>query len=165
MVRTVPHLLHSIATKPFRDTICTPAEQAYGEGACGLWVMLFIYSKVPELGDTVFIVFRKAVSSAQGGVGGASRGQGHQLPCGRGSDLSLWGSPGVLSRLGRGWSSSTTTTTSPCCCFAGTRTPRPPPLDCECLGILPGQGRPMTSQACQAVSLLMFSLTSTVDPW
>ena len=62
MVRTLPHLLHTIATKPFRDTICTHPETAYGEGACGLWVMLFIFSKVPELVDTFFIVFRKSVS-------------------------------------------------------------------------------------------------------
>lgn len=59
MVRTVPHLLHIIAQKNSIDTFCTPAEVAYGDGACGLWVMLFIFSKVPELGDTIFIVFRK----------------------------------------------------------------------------------------------------------
>ena len=62
MVRTAPHLLHTIATKPFRDSVCTDPETAYGEGACGLWVMLFIFSKVPELVDTFFIVFRKSVS-------------------------------------------------------------------------------------------------------
>lgn len=59
MVRTVPHLLHMIATQPYDSTICTSAEQQFGEGACGLWVMLFIYSKIPELIDTVFIVCRK----------------------------------------------------------------------------------------------------------
>jgi len=64
MARTVPHLLHTIATKPFRDTICTDPESAYGEGAVGLWVMLFIFSKVPELVDTFFIVTRKSVSPA-----------------------------------------------------------------------------------------------------
>ena len=60
MMRTVPHLLHNIATMSFRDTICTDPTTAYGEGACGLWVMLFIFSKVPELVDTAFIVFRKS---------------------------------------------------------------------------------------------------------
>ena len=60
MLHTAPHLLHNIATMPFKDTICSPAAQTYGEGACGLWVMLFIFSKVPELVDTVFIVFRKS---------------------------------------------------------------------------------------------------------
>ena len=29
-----------------------------------MWVMLFIFSKVPELVDTVFIVFRKSVRRA-----------------------------------------------------------------------------------------------------
>jgi len=63
MVRTVPHLLHAISTQPFRDTICTTPNSSYGEGACGLWVMLFIFSKVPELVDTFFIVMRKSVST------------------------------------------------------------------------------------------------------
>ena len=63
MARTVPHLLHTIATKPFRDTVCTDPEIAYGDGAAGLWVMLFIFSKVPELVDTFFIVTRKSVST------------------------------------------------------------------------------------------------------
>ena len=31
----------------------------YNNGPCGLWVGLFIYSKVPELLDTVFLVFQK----------------------------------------------------------------------------------------------------------
>lgn len=63
MIRTAPHLVYNITNAgSFRDTICTPAEVAYGEGACGLWVMLFIFSKIPELGDTAFIVFKKSVS-------------------------------------------------------------------------------------------------------
>jgi len=62
MVRCAPHLLHNIATKPLRDTICTHPEIAYGEGAVGMWTMLFIFSKVPELVDTFFIVARKSVS-------------------------------------------------------------------------------------------------------
>ncbi|TFJ80435.1 hypothetical protein NSK_008176 [Nannochloropsis salina CCMP1776] len=60
MLRTVPHLLNNITTLSFRETVCTSAAKAYGEGACGLWVMLFIFSKIPELVDTVFIVFRKS---------------------------------------------------------------------------------------------------------
>ena len=60
MIRTVPHLLNNLTTLSFRETVCTSAAKAYGEGACGLWVMLFIFSKVPELVDTVFIVFRKS---------------------------------------------------------------------------------------------------------
>lgn len=39
--------------------MCAAAEPAYGVGATGLWVMLFIYSKPVELFDTAFIVLRK----------------------------------------------------------------------------------------------------------
>jgi len=31
----------------------------WGSGACGFWVTLFIFSKIPELIDTLFIVLRK----------------------------------------------------------------------------------------------------------
>jgi elongation of very long chain fatty acids protein 6 len=58
-IRTVPHLIHRIATHPFEDTVCESVYSAYGGGACGLAVMLFILSKIPELVDTVFIVLRK----------------------------------------------------------------------------------------------------------
>jgi len=57
--RTVPHMLYRIATETFEDTVCRPADVAYGAGACGLAVQLFILSKIPELVDTVFIVLRK----------------------------------------------------------------------------------------------------------
>mmetsp|Transcript_7057 Transcript_7057/g.7714 ORF Transcript_7057/g.7714 Transcript_7057/m.7714 type:complete len:314 (-) Transcript_7057:262-1203(-) len=59
VIRTVPHLLHRIATKPFEECVCESVYSAYGGGACGLAVVLFILSKIPELGDTVFIVLRK----------------------------------------------------------------------------------------------------------
>jgi elongation of very long chain fatty acids protein 6 len=59
MIRTMPHLLHNILNMTFENTICYPAHQAYGSGANGLWVMLFIFSKIPELFDTYFIVMRK----------------------------------------------------------------------------------------------------------
>ncbi len=39
--------------------LCGSAEISYGSGATGLWVCLFIFSKVPELFDTAFIVLRK----------------------------------------------------------------------------------------------------------
>jgi elongation of very long chain fatty acids protein 6 len=57
--RTVPHLLHRIMTVPFENTVCESVYSSYGGGACGLAVVLFILSKLPELGDTVFIVLRK----------------------------------------------------------------------------------------------------------
>jgi len=58
-VRTVPHMLYRIATVSFESTVCETPVSAYGAGACGLAVQLFIISKLPELIDTVFIVLRK----------------------------------------------------------------------------------------------------------
>ena len=57
--RTVPHLLHNVMSRSFESTICTAAADDWGDGATGLWVQLFIFSKVPELVDTAFIVLRK----------------------------------------------------------------------------------------------------------
>jgi elongation of very long chain fatty acids protein 6 len=57
--RTVPHLLFNMSNTPFVDTICTPPDHEWGVGATGLWVQLFILSKIPELIDTFFIVQRK----------------------------------------------------------------------------------------------------------
>lgn len=59
MFRTVPHLLHNLYSMSLEDNLCTNAQVSYGDGACGLWVQLFIYSKIPELVDTFFIVARK----------------------------------------------------------------------------------------------------------
>eukprot|EP01039_Chlorochromonas_danica_P007901 gene7901-8716_t len=58
-VRTVPHILHRLATVSFEETVCETPYTAYGAGACGLASLLFIWSKIPELVDTVFIVLRK----------------------------------------------------------------------------------------------------------
>mmetsp|Transcript_51880 Transcript_51880/g.89068 ORF Transcript_51880/g.89068 Transcript_51880/m.89068 type:complete len:291 (+) Transcript_51880:54-926(+) len=58
-LRTVPHLLYNLKAQSFESTICTPPDQEWGVGATGLWVQLFILSKIPELIDTVFIVQRK----------------------------------------------------------------------------------------------------------
>jgi len=59
MSKTVPYLIGAVISKPFEDTICTPPTESWGSGPSGFWVMLFIFSKVPELIDTVFIVLRK----------------------------------------------------------------------------------------------------------
>jgi elongation of very long chain fatty acids protein 6 len=59
MCRTVPYLLASILSNPYESTVCTSPLLTWGNGPTGFWVMLFIFSKVPELVDTVFIVLRK----------------------------------------------------------------------------------------------------------
>ena len=59
MMRTVPHLLHNLSTMSLRENLCTDAKTTFGDGAVGLWVQLFIFSKIPELIDTFFIVARK----------------------------------------------------------------------------------------------------------
>jgi hypothetical protein len=59
MIRTVPPLLHNIATLHFEATICTVPTTDWGRGTTGFWVTMFIMSKIPELGDTLFIVLRK----------------------------------------------------------------------------------------------------------
>lgn len=59
MCRTAPWLGAKILTSSFEETICENPVESWGTGPTGLWVMLFIYSKIPELIDTVFIVLRK----------------------------------------------------------------------------------------------------------
>jgi len=58
MLRTVPQLFYILATSSFEESICGSGD-TWGNGASGLWVTLFIFSKIPELIDTVFIVLRK----------------------------------------------------------------------------------------------------------
>ena len=58
-LRTVPHQLWLVSNTPFESTICTPPSHEWGVGATGLWVQLFIISKIPELIDTLFVVQRK----------------------------------------------------------------------------------------------------------
>jgi len=59
MVRTWPHVVYNLWAFGFEATLCKPAIYMYGCGATGLWVQLFIFSKIPELFDTFFIVVRK----------------------------------------------------------------------------------------------------------
>ncbi|GLE06627.1 hypothetical protein PINS_up016021 [Pythium insidiosum] len=58
-VRTVPFLLNTIYRRGIYNSVCASPRPHYGHGPVGLWVTLFIFSKVPELVDTVFIVLRK----------------------------------------------------------------------------------------------------------
>merc|ERR1719271_634156 len=59
MLRTVPHLVYNMYAFSLEDTLCKPPVFMYGLGATGFWVQLFIFSKIPELFDTIFIVLRK----------------------------------------------------------------------------------------------------------
>lgn len=57
--RTVPHLLLTIKVHGLYYSICHDPVDAYGAEASGVWTILFILSKIPELGDTVFLILRK----------------------------------------------------------------------------------------------------------
>ncbi|CAK4616579.1 hypothetical protein LEN26_001530 [Aphanomyces euteiches] len=58
-VRTVPFLLNSLYTNGLHHNVCSEAMPHYGHGPVALWTTLFIFSKIPELVDTMFIVLRK----------------------------------------------------------------------------------------------------------
>jgi len=55
-VRTLPELITSVRDYGFEYSICVPS---YFEGVTSIWCVLFVVSKVYELGDTLFIVLRK----------------------------------------------------------------------------------------------------------
>lgn len=57
--RVVPFLIKDVGSKGFQYTICATPTNWYADGPVGLWMMFFIYSKFPELGDTFFLVLRK----------------------------------------------------------------------------------------------------------
>ena len=45
-------------SKSITETLCTPLTNDWGDGVTGFWVILFVFSKIPELVDTAFIVAR-----------------------------------------------------------------------------------------------------------
>ena len=57
--RTVPHLVDTLRTKGFIFSLCAEPESWYLRGKEGVWVSMFIFSKIPELIDTVFLVLQK----------------------------------------------------------------------------------------------------------
>jgi len=57
--RTLPILMHNLLHLPMRYNFCTSPVMTHGAGSSGLWVQLFILSKIPELFDTLFIVAHK----------------------------------------------------------------------------------------------------------
>uniref|UniRef100_A0A6M2DYA4 Elongation of very long chain fatty acids protein n=1 Tax=Xenopsylla cheopis TaxID=163159 RepID=A0A6M2DYA4_XENCH len=56
--RTAPELLHVLTHYGLFHSVCVPSfiEQ---DRVSGFWTWLFVLSKLPELGDTIFIVLRK----------------------------------------------------------------------------------------------------------
>ncbi|XP_039313032.1 elongation of very long chain fatty acids protein 6 [Solenopsis invicta] len=56
--RTAPELIHVLRHHGLHHSICIPS---FIEQNCvsGFWTWMFVLSKLPELGDTVFIVLRK----------------------------------------------------------------------------------------------------------
>ena len=58
-IRTAPQLLHNLFNYSLTQNMCFDPESHFGSGATGLWVLLFILSKFPELIDTFFIVVHK----------------------------------------------------------------------------------------------------------
>ncbi|CAF1179444.1 unnamed protein product [Adineta ricciae] len=54
--RCVPELIHSVNQHGLQHSLCNPILK---EGVTGLWLWLFIISKVPETIDTLFIVLRR----------------------------------------------------------------------------------------------------------
>ena len=57
-LRTMPEMLHVLQSFGFQHSVCSPS---YVENSrvSGYWTWLFCLSKVPELGDTIFIILRK----------------------------------------------------------------------------------------------------------
>lgn len=59
MTRTVPRLIYNVSNMSIRDNLCSESRNSFGTGVPGLWVQLFVFSKIPELFDTLFIIARK----------------------------------------------------------------------------------------------------------
>uniref|UniRef100_T1JIU5 Elongation of very long chain fatty acids protein n=1 Tax=Strigamia maritima TaxID=126957 RepID=T1JIU5_STRMM len=56
--RTLPEMIHVWNKYGFQYTVCSTSYN-HANPVTGFWVWLFTLSKVPELGDTVFIILRK----------------------------------------------------------------------------------------------------------
>jgi len=60
-IRTVPVVIEIIREKGIFHLVCGDTRNDWVvDNPAGVWTMFFIFSKVPELVDTIFIVFRKS---------------------------------------------------------------------------------------------------------
>lgn len=57
--RTLPELLYVLNNHGFHYSVCIPGPSFLDNRVGGFWNWMFTLSKVPELGDTIFIVLRK----------------------------------------------------------------------------------------------------------
>ena len=59
-VYTVPAAFHFLSERGLRWTVCTdPLDDYFYDGPVGFWFYAFALSKIPELGDTLFLVVQK----------------------------------------------------------------------------------------------------------
>lgn len=56
--RTVPEMIHTLSNYGLYHSVCVPSF-ILDDKVVGFWTWMFALSKVPELGDTVFIILRK----------------------------------------------------------------------------------------------------------
>ncbi|KAK8773129.1 hypothetical protein V5799_012374 [Amblyomma americanum] len=56
--RTIPELVHVLREFGFSHSVCNNSYIEH-DRVSGFWTWMFVLSKVPELGDTVFIILRK----------------------------------------------------------------------------------------------------------
>jgi len=58
-IRTTPEMYHLLSSYGFNFCVCFSGKTFLDNRVGGFWNWMFTLSKVPELGDTVFIVLRK----------------------------------------------------------------------------------------------------------
>lgn len=56
--RLFTHLVLNVYQNGSKWTICSDPKDWYMNGPAGLWMSLFIYSKIPELVDTLFLILQ-----------------------------------------------------------------------------------------------------------
>eukprot|EP01006_Ploeotia_vitrea_P046253 TRINITY_DN67010_c8_g1_i1.p1 TRINITY_DN67010_c8_g1~~TRINITY_DN67010_c8_g1_i1.p1 ORF type:complete len:271 (-),score=23.05 TRINITY_DN67010_c8_g1_i1:238-1050(-) len=59
VIRITPYLWDQVQNKGLHYCACTDPADWYAIGSPGFWVWVFVYSKLPELLDTVFLVVQK----------------------------------------------------------------------------------------------------------